>query len=116
MEKRICPECGEEIIGRSDKIFCCDQCRNNYNNKQNTATAYMRKENAIIKKNRRILATLNPKGKTKIHREKLLKAGFNFDYLTRIYTTKNGNTYHFCYEQGYLALEDEWYALVINRN
>jgi predicted nucleic acid-binding Zn ribbon protein len=30
-EKR-CPVCGKTIIGRSDKIFCCDDCRIYYNN------------------------------------------------------------------------------------
>ena len=34
MEKRRCLECNEEIIGRSDKKFCDDQCRNAYNNKK----------------------------------------------------------------------------------
>lgn len=25
--KRVCPECGEMVVGRSDKIYCCDGCR-----------------------------------------------------------------------------------------
>jgi len=35
MEERYCLECGEPLIGRSDKKFCDDQCRNAYNNKLN---------------------------------------------------------------------------------
>ena len=25
--KRVCPECGGGVVGRSDKIYCCDECR-----------------------------------------------------------------------------------------
>lgn len=45
----------------------------------------------------------------------MLDKGFNFDYYTNIYTTKTGNTYFFCYEQGYLPVEEEYYALVIKQ-
>ena len=31
MEERKCLYCGEPIIGRMDKKFCCDSCRNSYN-------------------------------------------------------------------------------------
>ena len=34
MEKN-CLECGTRIIGRADKKFCNDSCRNSYNNKFN---------------------------------------------------------------------------------
>ena len=34
MEK-LCPECGTKIVGRIDKKFCSDACRNSYNNKFN---------------------------------------------------------------------------------
>lgn len=32
MAKRICPVCGKEVNGRSDKKFCSDECRTFYNN------------------------------------------------------------------------------------
>ncbi len=38
--------------------------------------------------------------------------GFNFNYYTNIFSTKSGNCYYFCYDQGYLAIDDEYYALV----
>ena len=34
MEKQ-CLECGDKIVGRIDKKFCSDGCRNAYNNKVN---------------------------------------------------------------------------------
>lgn len=115
---RKCPECGEKIIGRADKKFCSDQCRNTYNNRLNSdASNTVRNVNNILRKNRRILIDLNKQsGKTIVNKETLLTSGFNFTYLTHTYTTKKGDVYHFCYEQGYLYLPDkELYLLVENK-
>lgn len=109
-----CLECGEKLVGRADKKFCSDQCRNTYNNRLNSdSNNYVRNINNILRKNRRILAELNPAGKTKIHKSKLESKGFQFDYFTNIYKTRTGNIYYFCYEHGYLVLDDDFYALVI---
>ena len=116
---RVCPECGDKIIGRSDKKFCSDQCRNTYNNKPNSdATNTVRNINNILRKNRRVLESLNKQsGKTMVARETLLTNGFNFTYHTHTYTTKRGDVYRFCYEQGYLYLDDKnLYLLVANRD
>ncbi len=95
-EKKKCPECGELILGRADKKFCSDMCRNSYNNRQNSdSTNFMRTVNNILRKNRRILEELNPNGKTSVHRDKLSEKGFNFSYFTSIYTTKKGQVYYF---------------------
>lgn len=108
-----CLECGEKLLGRADKKFCSDQCRSAYNNKLNSDhTNLMRNVNNILRKNRRILEELNPEGKGKTKKESLLKRGFKFEYITNLYITKNGHTYYFCYDQGYLPLEHDWYALV----
>lgn len=112
MEKS-CLDCGEPIKGRVDKKFCSDLCRNNYNNRNNSDTNnYMRNINNILRKNRRVLEELTPDGKAKVHREKLTVKGFNFSYFTNTYLTKNGNQYYFCYEYGYLQLENDYFALV----
>lgn len=112
MDKK-CLDCGEAIKGRADKKFCSDQCRNNYNNRLNSdANNYVRNVNNILRKNRRVLAELNRDGKTKIHRDKLVQAGFNFSYHTSQTTTRTGNTYRYCYEEGYLPLEQDYYLLV----
>ena len=113
MEKRLCLDCNEELKGRSDKKFCNDQCRSNFNNRQQSeSTAFMRQVNSILKRNRRILEELNPDGKTRLSRKKLLAKGFNFEYFTNIYTTQTGKSYYFCYESGYLHLENEDVLLV----
>ena len=113
---RTCLDCGEPIIGRADKKFCSDQCRNNYNNQLNSdSNNFIRNVNNILRRNRRILQELNPEEKTKVHRDKLVEKGFNFGYFTNSQTTRSGNTYYFCYEQGYLPLENNFYLLVVRK-
>ena len=108
-----CLECGEKIVGREDKKFCSDGCRNAYNNKINKdSTNYMRNINNKLRKNYRILSELNLEGKTKTTKTKLLSKGFDFDYMTNILSTKTGNTYHFVYDQGYMVLDHDFYVLV----
>lgn len=114
-----CPECGEKIIGRTDKKFCSDQCRNTYNNRLNSDSSNtVRNINNILRKNLRILQKLNKQSdKTMVTKDTLLSNGFNFTYNTHTYTTKKGVNYHFCYEQGYLFLEDKnLYLLVANKD
>ncbi len=116
MEKRTCLECNEEFSGRIDKKFCSDMCRNAYNNKLNSDnTNLVRNINNILRKNRRILELLNHDEKTKVHKKKLLEKGFDFNYFTSIYKTQKGSVYNFCYEQGYLPLDNDFYFLVVNK-
>jgi len=111
-EKR-CIECGEIILGRSDKKFCSDACRNAYNNRKNQeSNKLIRDINKRLKKNWRILQDLNTDEKTKVHKSKLLDAGFDFNYITSIYTTKKQKVYHFVYDQGYLDIGGGFYMLV----
>lgn len=113
MHEGKCLNCGEPFKGRSDRKFCSDYCRNAYNNKwKSYSNAYVRKISYILKKNRKILSDLNPDGKSKVHKKQLLDLGFSFDYFTNIYQTKNGNTYYFVYEYGYLDLNNGYFALV----
>lgn len=108
-----CPECGDPIIGRVDKKFCSDICRANYHNRINREdTMILKKVNAILRKNRNILKSLNPEGKTTIRIDYLLAKGFNFNFYTHIYTTKKGDSYYFVYEYGYLKIKNDYYVLV----
>ena len=111
--QKSCLECGEKIVGRVDKKFCSDYCRNAYNNNRNKDSKNLvRNINNQLRKNYRILEELNPEGKSKTSKSKLISKGFNFEYITSIYTTKAGTVYYFVYDQGYLPLEGEYYALV----
>ncbi len=111
---RTCLECEERIVGRIDKKFCSDQCRNAYNNKRNKDSKNLiRNINNRLRKNYRILESFPLKeGKTKTTRTRLLDNGFDFDFITNLYTTKKGTSYYFVYDLGYLPLENEYYMIV----
>jgi predicted nucleic acid-binding Zn ribbon protein len=111
--ERVCLDCGDTLRGRVDKKFCSDQCRNNYNNRMKLdSTTIVRKTNAILAKNRKIIMELIPEDKVTVHKAKLVDNGFNFNYFTSIYTNKKGQDYFFCYEYGYLPLENDFFMLV----
>ena len=112
MEK-LCPQCGEKIIGRADKKFCSDACRNEHNNTLNKDSKNLvRTINNRLRKNYRILEKLNAKDKTKVTKERLQREGFSFQFYTSQYTTKAGSIYNYVYDQGYLPLENNWILLV----
>ncbi|MEM7103315.1 MAG: DUF2116 family Zn-ribbon domain-containing protein [Bacteroidota bacterium] len=115
MEKRHCPVCGDTIQGRRDKRFCTDQCRAVFNNdKKRESEGYILEINRILRKNRGILKAINPQGRSTVKMEYLKLQGFDFRYFTTYYRTKSGNVYFFCYEFGYLNIEDDK-VLIINR-
>jgi len=110
---KTCLECSEKIVGREDKKFCSDSCRNAYNNKINKdSNNFMRNVNNKLRKNYRILSELNTEGKSKATRDKMINKGFDFDFFTNILQTKTGNTYYFLYDQGYRSLENDYFMLV----
>jgi len=110
---RTCTYCGKPLMGRADKKFCDSDCRSSYYNALNRNTNnMMRKVNRTLSKNRRILKSLNPEGKATVHRNQLVKKKFDFNYHTNVYKTKAGKVYYFCYDQGYLPLDNGYFALV----
>jgi hypothetical protein len=114
-EPKNCLFCDKLLKGRSDKKFCDDYCRAAYNNELKSITnGQVKNVNNVLAKNRRILEELLPAGEEMIKttREKLLQKGFLFKYITHLYTTKTGKTYYYCYEYGYLPLDNDWYLIV----
>ena len=110
---KACLECSDKIVGRDDKKFCSDGCRNAYNNKINKdRNNFMRNVNNRLRRNYRILSDLNADGKSKTTRTKLFGKGFDFEYFTNVLQTQTGNTYYFVYDQGYMPLENDFYILV----
>ncbi len=53
---RRCPSCGKEVIGRTDKKFCSDECRIFYNNsaRKRKRIRNQRKIRAIIANTREL--------------------------------------------------------------
>jgi hypothetical protein len=114
---KTCLACGRPLKGRIDKKFCDDNCRNNYNNQQKAKgshSPYIRNITNALMKNRRILESLLPVAEetARANKDKLQRLGFQFKYITHLYTTKTGKTYFYCFEYGYLPLENDWYLIV----
>ncbi len=110
-----CLQCGEKIVGRIDKKFCDSECRNSFNNKKKRESEKQIIEiNRVLRKNRTILKQFNPEGKTTIRKEYLEKQDFNFKFHTHSFSTGHGFVYKFCYEYGYLEMEDGIKVLIVN--
>ncbi|MCZ2223829.1 MAG: DUF2116 family Zn-ribbon domain-containing protein [Chitinophagales bacterium] len=117
LETKKCLSCGKSIKGRTDKKFCDDYCRNNYNNQQKSKgshSPYVRGIMNTLIKNRKILEKLLPQEKQTMNYiyEKLVQEGFVFKYHTHTYTNKQGEIYYFCFDYGYKQLDNNWYMLV----
>lgn len=100
--ERVCLDCGAKLLGRSDKKFCSDQCRNNYNNRLNRDTNnYVRNVHALLRRNRKILSELLDDSHYRIHRDALIARGYNFNFFTHLVETTNGARWAFCFEYGF---------------
>lgn len=112
MEK-VCKECGDKFAGRSDAKFCSDQCRSSFNNKESGyQSSYVRKINAVLRRNRKILSELNTVEGTEVTASELGRKGFDFEFFTTTYTTPKGEVYQYCYDQGYIERETDIFVLV----
>jgi hypothetical protein len=117
MTEKKCLECGIPLKGRADKKFCSDQCRSASHNRLNgDVNNYVRNINNVLRKNRRILDSLNPGGKVKIASDRLKDRGFDFRYYTSTQATRDGGVFYYCYEQGYLPLKKNYLLLVMKQD
>lgn len=113
--ERKCHHCGERVVGRIDKKFCSDACRNSFNNDRNKdQTNLMRNINNQLRKNHRILLTYATSNHLKkIDRNELITQGFSFTYHTHVYTPLTGLTYFFVYDIGYAVIEEDFLKIKI---
>jgi hypothetical protein len=116
--ERQCLYCRNALRGRSDKKFCNDYCRTAHNNQRYAHTNHqMRSINNILKRNRQILADcLAAACRARLSKQQLYTMGFHFGYHTHTFSDKKGNTYHFCYDTGYLPLGSEKLLVVKNKS
>jgi hypothetical protein len=114
--EKKCKECGIPIRGRTDKVFCADHCRNAFNNRLNADIApHMRNTNNVLRRNRRILIELSRMGNP-VRREMLVARGFDFNHFTSLTTTKTGEQFFYCYEQGYVKAKKGYFRLVVDED
>jgi hypothetical protein len=100
MQKK-CVSCGVLIHGRIDKRFCSDYCRNKFHNGlKSHESQFIRKVNYILRKNRRILIEFKRNEEKRLTKLNLIRAGFDFNFITSVKKDKRGKICYFCYEQG----------------
>ncbi|WP_300024905.1 hypothetical protein [uncultured Maribacter sp.] len=101
--KRVCPECNNEVIGRTDKIFCSVKCKSihQYEKSQIENTFYFSVDKQL-KRNRKILKRYNKSGFTTIRKSVLLEEGFNPKFFTHYWKNQKNDVYLFCYDFGFL--------------
>lgn len=120
METRICNFCDTPLKGRQDKKFCDDACRSAFNNRINCDQSnFMRNINNVLRKNRRILEGLlikTKEGKMKVSEKKIQEMGFLFNFHTHTQKTKSGDTYFYCYDYGYLPLQNNFLIVVKSKD
>ena len=115
--EKLCLDCGDKIRGRADKKFCSDQCRNNYNNRLNRdSTNLIRNIHALLRKNRRILATLHDGEKEALHKDALYALGFNFGFFTHLVESVGGEKTYYCYEYGYSDTDGDFVRIELNKS
>lgn len=105
---RNCKRCGERFVGRSDKIFCCDSCRNDYHNSlRRERNKGMNRVNGILSRNREIIRSLLSKGIGSINARELSMLAFDFDHFTSVDKRILGRTCYHIYEYYYYSANGE---------
>ena len=113
MTEKLCLYCKKIIMGRADKKFCDIACKNAFSNAQNKIPLEpVLSINAILKKNYKILYKLYPGRPKTLPLSKLSTQGFDFKYFTSEYTNNKGERYLYCYNYGYLLLDNEQFIIV----
>ena len=114
---RHCKECGAPLKGRIDQKFCADFCRNQFHNRINWQHRMATKSiNRILQNNHSVLRTfLCQHKKRKISSSEMLLMGFDFQYYTHVKKNRRGQVYQFCYDFGYLRI-DEVYVYIVHQD
>ena len=112
--KGICRECGASYLGRADKLYCCDGCRNAYHNRHNrSASRVQRTVHSRLRRNYRILNGLKETDAPgRIGRHQLAEQGFDFRYLTHLRSNPLGTTDYYVYDLGYRPDKEGWVRLL----
>lgn len=115
-EEPRCLYCNEKMQGRSDKKFCNANCRSSYHNQnKNAQEHYIREINKQLRKNRSALKKACPWGKATVRKEFLKQLGMDFKYITHSWKSQYGNLYFFCYDYGYMQVDDPLKVLIIQQ-
>ena len=111
-ERSFCLEWGEPIVyGRTDKKFCCESCKNRFNNRKirNSRNMKQRIWNAL-EKNHSILESLIKLGIVSIRLPDLCSLGFNPEYSTSYHKVGNHKEFR-CFDIVYYLSESRIFGI-----
>ena len=109
MERR-CRECGAPMSGRSDKRFCCDDCRTAFHNRRyHEAAGHVARINRILRLNRRILAALQAAGIRSIPLSDNRMRGYDRRYFTAMEKAPMRRAVYHCYEYSFIIRSGRLY-------
>jgi len=102
MSGKICPQCGKEVAGRKDRIFCSIDCKNNYHNGRISRKTKI-KEMTVCKlsKNYDILELVLKSGMGGYPLEQLIKSGFDPELMTSCRKNAQGHLEVHCFDISY---------------
>lgn len=107
LNKKSCEHCGKVLHGRLDKKFCDAYCRNAFNNKvKRINERFIMGTNSGLRKNRTILKTLSPVGKSTVRKEVMEAMDYDFNIFSSMYRSPKGLIYYLCYEYGFSPIID----------
>ena len=119
-EKRmpVCLECGDKIkYGRSDKKFCCEDCKNRHNNKMaKFSRANRRKVMAMLSRNYAILEQLIKSGIKSVEVTDLISEGFVPDCVTGFHKNRFQSDEFSCFDIKYKMTDSRVYSISKIRN
>lgn len=106
-DTKECLFCGASLLGRRDKKYCDDNCRNNhYYHVNKESNAQIREINNVLIHNRSVLSLLCRGAKKVINKQNLIDKNFDFNYITSFYKTKKGECYKKVYDFAYKINND----------
>ena len=105
-----CKVCSNDVMGRSDKLFCSLKCKNYYHVNLRKVTSLEVKEiDLILHRNRSILLEFLGKNKKQITLERVLleKKNFSFKYHTHSNINSRGKIYFFVYDFAWMEFSND---------
>ncbi len=108
--KKTCKMCPNIIVGRSDKVFCSVDCKNEYGIKlRQVTTKATRQIDNLLHRNRSILLEILGKNKKqiKISKSILDKKKFNYTYITHYHINSHGKTVFYLYDFSWMLFSDQ---------
>ena len=114
----VCLECGDKIgYGRSDKKFCCEECKARHFNKlARNSRAYRRKVMSRLARNYQILEHMVKSGEDSVELTDLMSIGFAPDAVTGFHKNRFKSDEYWCFDIKYRMTDSRIYSISKLRN